>query len=58
MAGGALEPYTLTAEDMLAVQKLRDGKYVTWAWNYGFSPPYDMRAGGQFPAGWSPPTCV
>lgn len=58
MAGGALEPYTLTAEDMLAVQKLRDGKYVTWAWNYGFSPPYDMRREARFPAGWSPPTCV
>ena len=51
MAGGALEPYTLTAEDMLAVQKLRDGKYVTWAWNYGFSPPYDMRREARFPAG-------
>ena len=51
MAGGALEPYTLTAEDMLAVQKLRDGKYATWAWNYGFSPPYDMRREARFPAG-------
>ena len=51
MAGGALEPYTLTAEDMLAVQKLRDGKYVTWAWNYGFSPLYDMRREARFPAG-------
>ncbi len=36
---------------MLAVQKLRDGKYVTWAWNYGFSPPYDMRREARFPAG-------
>lgn len=51
MAGGALEPYTLTTEDMLAVQKLRDGKYATWAWNYGFSPPYDMRREARFPAG-------
>ena len=42
MAGGALEPYTLTAEDMLAVQKLRDGKYVTWAW---------MRRVARCPAG-------
>lgn len=29
MAGGALEPYILIAEDMLAVRKLRDGKYIT-----------------------------
>ena len=51
MASGALEPYTLTEEDLAAVRKLRDEKYATWAWNYGFSPAYDMRREMKFPAG-------
>ena len=51
MASGALEPYTLTEEDLAAVRKLRNEKYATWAWNYGFSPAYDMRREMKFPAG-------
>ena len=33
------------------VQRLRESRYATWAWNYGFSPPYDMRREARFPAG-------
>lgn len=33
----------LTAEDLAAVQALRDGQYATWEWNYGRSPKYDLR---------------
>ena len=51
MASGALEPCTLTEEDLAAIRKLRDEKYATWAWNYGFSPAYDMRREMKFPAG-------
>ena len=51
MASGALEPYTLTEEDLAAIRKLRDEKYATWAWNYGCSPAYDMRREMKFPAG-------
>ena len=51
MASGALEPCTLTEEDLAAIQKLRDEKYATWEWNYGFSPAYDMRREMKFPAG-------
>ena len=51
MASGELEPYALTEADVLAVQKLRDEKYATWAWNYGFSPPSDMVRERKFPAG-------
>lgn len=51
MASGALEPCTLTEEDLAAVRKLRNEKYATWAWNYGFSPAYDMRREMKFPAG-------
>ena len=51
MASGELEPYTLTQEDLDAVQRLREEKYATWEWNYGFSPAYDMRRELKFPAG-------
>ena len=51
MASGELEPCTLTEEDLAAIRKLRDEKYATWAWNYGFSPPYDMVRERKFPAG-------
>lgn len=51
MAGGSLEPYTLTEEDLSAIRKLREEKYATWAWNYGFSPAYEMRREAKFPAG-------
>ena len=51
MASGELEPCTLTEADLAAVRKLRDEKYATWAWNYGFSPAYDMRREMKFPAG-------
>ena len=51
MASGELEPCTLTEEDLAAIRKLRDEKYATLAWNYGFSPAYDMRREMKFPAG-------
>ena len=51
MASGELEPCTLTEADLAAIRKLRDEKYATWAWNYGFSPAYDMRREMKFPAG-------
>lgn len=38
-----LVPYTLTREDLAAVQKLRDTVYASWDWNYGASPAYSIR---------------
>lgn len=32
--------YTLTETDLQAIQKLRDEKYSTWDWIYGYSPRY------------------
>jgi lipoate-protein ligase A len=26
-----------------AISALRDSKYVTWEWNYGYSPEYDIK---------------
>ena len=38
-------PYTLTEEDIKAIQKLADEKYSTWDWNFGYSPKYDFKNG-------------
>lgn len=32
------QPYPLTPEDLAAVEKLREGRYAAWDWNYGQSP--------------------
>lgn len=37
-----LVPYQLTAKDYRAVGALRQERYSTWAWNYGFSPKYTI----------------
>lgn len=37
------ELYTFTPEDVEAITKLRDEKYITWNWNYGYSPKYNFR---------------
>ena len=37
------ELYQFTPEDVEAIGKLRDEKYATWEWNYGYSPKYNFR---------------
>ncbi len=32
------EQYILTEDDCAEIQHLRDSRYATWEWNYGFSP--------------------
>ena len=32
------QPYPLTPKDLAAVEKLREGRYAAWDWNYGQSP--------------------
>lgn len=46
-----MEVYTLTEQDVAAVNRLRDEKYATWEWNYGRSPEYDLRVEKKFDAG-------
>lgn len=33
--------YALSAQDILAIEKLRDEKYSTWEWNFGTSPKFN-----------------
>ena len=38
-----MREYTLSADDMAAAETLRDRVYSQWDWNYGASPPYNVR---------------
>ncbi len=42
-AGRPMEAYTLTDADLAAIEKLQMERYATWDWNYGVSPPCDIR---------------
>lgn len=43
--------YEFTKEDLDIIQKLRDEKYSTWDWNFGYSPDYDFKQGARTPGG-------
>ena len=34
--------YKMTDEDIYEIERLRDEKYVTWKWNFGYSPNYSF----------------
>lgn len=51
LENGEMEVYTLTEQDIAAVNRLRDEKYATWEWNYGRSPEYDLCVERKFDAG-------
>jgi len=38
-------PYSFTEKDQQAIQKIRDEKYATHEWNYGYSPDYRFKKG-------------
>lgn len=37
-----LEEYTLTEEDLVEIKKIKDERYLTWEWNFGSSPKYNV----------------
>jgi len=37
------EVYSFTDHDIELISKLRDEKYSTWEWNFGYSPRYNFR---------------
>lgn len=48
---GLLEPYSLTEQDLAAIDQLKKSKYDTWEWNYGASPHCSITREMKFPAG-------
>ncbi len=43
--------YILTEADLAAVKSLMDRKYLTWEWNYGESPAFELEKGKRFEGG-------
>jgi len=43
LLGRNLSMYEFSEADMAAISTLRDSKYATWEWNYGYSPAYDIK---------------
>lgn len=43
--------YELTEEDKEAIDSLMQGKYSSWAWNYGKSPKFNFKNSKKFDAG-------
>lgn len=37
--------YEFTQEDLAAIEKLKQEKYATWNWNFGYSPNYNFKQG-------------
>ncbi len=35
--------YSLTERDKIEIKRLKDEKYSTWEWNYGYSPPFNFK---------------
>ncbi|HET8854352.1 MAG TPA: lipoate--protein ligase [Salinimicrobium sp.] len=43
--------YEFTEADLKKIQEIRDKKYSTWEWNFGYSPEYDFTNGVRTPGG-------
>jgi lipoate-protein ligase A len=43
LLGRNLTVYELSEADVAAISTLRNSKYATWEWNYGYSPEYDIK---------------
>ena len=39
--------YKLNADDLSAIEKLRNEKYSNWVWNYGYGPTYTFKKRSQ-----------
>jgi lipoate-protein ligase A len=35
--------YTLTESDKIEINRLKEEKYITWDWNFGYSPPFSFK---------------
>jgi lipoate-protein ligase A len=48
LLGRNLSMYEFSEADVAAISALRDSKYATWEWNYGYSPEYDIKKDRRF----------
>ncbi len=46
-----IREYILTAADKANIRRLMEEKYLTWEWNYGNSPAYNIIKTGRYPSG-------
>jgi lipoyltransferase and lipoate-protein ligase len=44
-------PYVFSEAELAKIQQIRDEKYATWEWNYGYSPKYNFQQGVRCPGG-------
>lgn len=51
LGDGGVEPYELTEDDLREINHLRDTKYATWQWNYGFEREFEMTREAKFDSG-------
>ncbi|MGI6448815.1 MAG: lipoate--protein ligase [Desulfitobacteriia bacterium] len=49
--GEPIREYKLTEDDLSKVRELMENKYLTWEWNYGHSPSFNLTRSGHFPWG-------
>jgi lipoate---protein ligase len=50
-AANTMHSLLFTDNQLDEIQELRNKKYVTWAWNYGASPSYNMKKEKKFSTG-------
>ena len=43
--------YEFTPGDLRKIQEIRDKKYSTWEWNFGYSPDYNFKQGARTKGG-------
>ncbi|HDK7137006.1 TPA: lipoate--protein ligase [Clostridium botulinum] len=47
----SLKEYNLTNDHINDIEKLMEEKYMTWQWNYGYSPEFNYRNSKRFQGG-------
>ena len=46
-----LEEGQLSSEDLNEIENMKNNKYMTWDWNYGQSPEFNIRKANRFESG-------
>ena len=49
--GSSLKEYILSSQDIENILRLRNEKYITWEWNYGNAPEFDLTRSHRFEGG-------